>query len=173
MEEIEDLELKETWREALDAIPTREEILTQLKKMRESAPGENGVRLIYLLQGGEEIINRVVELVQYMFINGSDKWEDELKEGVIIPLFKKGDKNNTNNYRGICLASMGTRVVDRIMADRLRIWAEKLNLLDDDQSGFRRGRSTADATQIMIRIQEDTVDLRRRMETSEILIDDE
>ncbi len=41
MEEIEDLELKETWREALDEIPTREEILTQLKKMRESAPGED------------------------------------------------------------------------------------------------------------------------------------
>ena len=173
MEEIEDLELKDTWREALDEIPTREEILTQLKKMRESAPGEDGIRLIYLLQGGEEIINRVVELVQYMFCNGSDKWEDELKEGVIIPLFKKGDKNNTNNYRGICLASMGTRVVDRIMADRLRIWAEKLNLLDDDQSGFRRGRSTADATQIMIRIQEDTVDLRRRMETSGAHIDEE
>ena len=65
---------------------------------------------------------------------------------------------------GICLASMGTRIVDRIMANGLRIWAEKLKLLDDDQSGFRRGRSTADATQIMIRIQEDTTDFRRRMD---------
>lgn len=173
MEEIENLELKEEWSERLEEIPTREEIVTQLKKMRESAPGEDGIRLIYLLQGGEEIINRLVEIVQFMFCNGSDKWEDELKEGVIIPLFKKGDKNNTNNYRGICLASMGTRVADRIMADRLRIWAEKLNLLDDDQAGFRRGRSTADATQIMIRIQEDATDLRRRMETSGFQIDED
>ncbi len=108
-----------------------------------------------------------------MFCNGSDKWEDELKEGVIIPLFKKGYKNNTINYRGICLASMGTKVLDRVMADRLRIWAEKLNLLDDEQSGFRWGRSTIDKTKIMIRIQEETVDLRRRMETSEVHIDEE
>ena len=173
MREIEDIELKNYWSERLNEVPTREEIVTQLKKMKESAPGEDGVRLIYLLQGGEEVILKLVKLVQFMFLNGSDKWEEELKEGVIIPLFKKGDINNTNNYRGICLASMGTRVVDRIMADRLRIWAEKLDLLDDDQAGFRRGRSTADATQIMIRLQEDTVDLRKRLTASNTPIDEE
>ena len=35
--------------------------------------------------------------------------------------------------------------------------------LDDEQAGFRKGRSTADATQKMLRIEEDTVDLRKRM----------
>ena len=49
------------------------------------------------------------------------------------------------------------------MANRIIIWAEKLELFDDDQSGFRKGRSTADATQVMVRIQEDTVDLRKRL----------
>ena len=36
-----------------------------------------------------------------------------------------------------------------------------MELLDDNQA-VRSGRSTADATQIMIRLQEDGVDLRKR-----------
>ena len=40
-------------------------------------------------------------------------------------------------------------------------WAEGTELLDDNQA-VRSGRSTADATQIMIRLQEDGVDLRKR-----------
>ena len=46
----------------------------------------------------------------------------------------------------------------------MRLWAEALHLLDDNQSGFRKDRSTADATQIMIRIHEDTEDLIKRLE---------
>ena len=48
------------------------------------------------------------------------------------------------------------------MANRLRIWAEKLGLLDDNQAGFRVGRSTADVTQVMNRIHEDVSDLYKR-----------
>ena len=58
---------------------------------------------------------------------------------------------------------MGSRILARIMANRLRIWAEKLQLLDDEQAGFRKERSTADATQIMVRLQEDVSDLRKRL----------
>ena len=98
-----------------------------------------------------------------MFCNSADKWEGALKIGMVIPLFKKGDKDNPGNYRGICLRSIASRILTRILANRLRIWVEKLNLLDDNQSGFRKDRSTADATQIMIRIQEETDDLRKRL----------
>ena len=38
--------------------------------------------------------------------------------------------------------------------------------MDDEHQGFRKGRSTADATQMMVRINEDMEDLRRRMEGS-------
>ena len=99
-------------------------------------------------------------MVQYMFEHGADKWDESLKIGLVIPLYKKGDRNNANNYRGVCLLAMGSR----ILAIRLRIWTEKINLVDDDQAGFRQNRSTADITQIMFRIQEDTKDLLKRAE---------
>ena len=37
-----------------------------------------------------------------------------------------------------------------------------MGLLDDNQAGFRQGRSTADATQVMVRIQEDVGDYQKR-----------
>ena len=77
-------------------------------------------------------------------------------------MHKKGDRNDKNNYRGVCLLAMASRVLGRVMAGRLRWWSEHLGLTDDNQNGFRPGRSTADATQIVMRIEEDTEDLRKR-----------
>ena len=55
------------------------EILTEMRKMRDSAPGEDGVRLIMLMEGGEEVTQRIIRLVQFIFNNDADKWEGELK----------------------------------------------------------------------------------------------
>ena len=78
-----------------------------------------------------------------------------------MPLLKKGDKGEVNNFRGVCLLAMGSRILARIAAKRLEVWAEKVDILDDNQVGFRRGRSTADVVQVMARLEEDVEDLRR------------
>ena len=49
-----------------------------------------------------------------------------------------------------------------MIVERLRWWAEFMKLTDKNQSGFRAGRSAADATQVMVRLEEDNEDLRRR-----------
>ena len=85
-----------------------------------------------------------------------------MKIGQIVPLFKKGDRENTGNYRGVCLLPMVSRILARVLAKRLREWTEENGILDDNQSGFRPGRSTADATQIIIRVQEDMSFIKRR-----------
>ena len=87
-----------------------------------------------------------------------------MKVGVIIPLFKKGDKSDPNNYRGICLLPILSRILGRILSTRIRIWAEEMKLLDENQAGFRKGRSTADATQIFIRIEEDSIMLKNALD---------
>ena len=172
IEDISETDAAKICAEQFDEIPSREEIITQMKKMRDSAPGQDGVRLSYLMSAGQEITEKLVNMVQYMFQNGAEKWEESLKVGLVIPLFKKGDRNNANNFRGVVLLAMGSRIVARIAADRIRIWAEEMKLLDDDQSGFRKGRSTADVTQMMFKIQEDTTDLIKRARASGIEIDE-
>ena len=60
----------------------------------------------------------------------------------------------------VCMCS---RVLGIVIAKRVGRWAEHLKLLDENQAGFRKGRSTADVVQVMQRIQEDVVDYKRRV----------
>ena len=170
IEDISQTETAQVWREELERVPEREEIVTQMKKMKNSAPGRDGVRLIYLLKAGPRVLQKLIKMLQFMFNNGADKWEEALKIGLVIPLHKKGCKNVPGNFRGVTLLAMGSRILARILADRLRIWAEKLQLLDEEQAGFRSQRSTADITQMVYRIQEDTVDMYRRADAAGTVI---
>ena len=82
-------------------------------------------------------------------------WPKQLKVGLAIPLHKKGDRKNPNNYRGVCLLPIQSRILARISATRLRNWAEDIGALGENQVGFRQARSTADATQIFVRLQKE------------------
>ena len=139
-------------------MPEREEIERAMKEMKDSSPGEDGVRLRYIVEACEEVRMRVIAIVRMMFEKRANEWDESAKSGIIVPLFKKGDRKDTNNYRGVCLLSMCSRVLARVIAKRLSEWAEGLGLLDDNQAGFRSGRSTADVVQMMVRMQEDVED---------------
>ncbi|KAI8519281.1 hypothetical protein Bbelb_025380 [Branchiostoma belcheri] len=153
--------------EILNRAPEREEIEEAMKEMTDSAPGEDGVRLRYILDACEEVQERVIEIVRFMFEKRANEWEASVKSGIMVPLFKKGDRKDVNNYRGVCLLSMCSRVLARVIAKRLSRWAEWLGLLDDNQAGFRKGRSTADVVQMMVRMQEDVADCKRRVNGEE------
>ena len=74
----------------------------------------------------------------------------------MIPLYKKGAKDCLNNYRGVCLLLLASQMKGRIFATRLRRWAEEIGAMDENQNGFRSGRSTAAATQTILRVDEET-----------------
>ena len=59
----------------------------------------------------------------------------------VIPLFKKGDKNDVNNYRPISLLSTISKPLERHIHCYLISFLGKYNLLHDNQSGFRRHHS--------------------------------
>lgn len=61
------------------------------------------------------------------------------RRGVIVPIYKKGDHKNCNNYRGITLLSIAAKVCERIIRGRL----QSIHL-DEAQCGFCKGRSTQD-----------------------------
>ena len=69
--------------------------------------------------------------------------------GLIIPIFKQGDVNNADNYRGITLLSCIGKLFTGILNRRLNQWAENDNILDSHQYGFRENKSTVDALFIL------------------------
>ena len=67
IDDISNTEETRVYAEILNTTPSREEILKQMKEMRESALGKDGVRLIHLLNGGPELINKLVTMIQDMW----------------------------------------------------------------------------------------------------------
>ena len=64
--------------------------------------------------------------------------------GRVFPVYKKGDKTDENNYRGITVISCLGKVFTKIMNNRLNQWAEENGKLSNVQYGFRKERSTVD-----------------------------
>ena len=64
--------------------------------------------------------------------------------GNVVPVFKKGDKKNANNYRGITIISCLGKLFTKIMNNRINGFVEEKNILSDIQYGFRKNRSTID-----------------------------
>ena len=69
--------------------------------------------------------------------------------GEIIPLHKKGDKNNVDNYRGITLLSTLGKLFSRILNNRLTAWAETYSVYIEAQAGFREHMCTTDNIFVM------------------------
>jgi hypothetical protein len=65
-------------------------------------------------------------------------------ESIILPLFKKGDVNNPNNYRGISLSNIGSKLFSTIINGRLKEWVKEHNVTGEHQAGFKEGYSTID-----------------------------
>ena len=64
------------------------------------------------------------------------EWEEMVKVGLVVPLLKKGQQDYITNYRGICLLSMASRILTRIMASRLGNCGEAVGVLNENQDGF-------------------------------------
>lgn len=67
------------------------------------------------------------------------------KKAVVHPIFKNGDKNNVTNYRPISILPALSKILEKILNNRLINYLESFNLLANNQFGFRRGKSTEEA----------------------------
>ena len=119
-------------------------ILEEWDKVKEKAPGDDEIRMIYLKAARQMFQLMVIQVIQTMWETPVECWDDIVKVGVIIPLRKKGAKDNLDNFRGVCLLPIISRILARVRTTRLRNWSEKHGSFDDIQDGFRQGRSTAD-----------------------------
>lgn len=65
------------------------------------------------------------------------------KISIVVPLYKRRDKEQTDNYRGISLLCSAYKIYAEIL-NTLEEEAESKKSLPESQAGFRRGRSTTD-----------------------------
>ena len=94
-----------------------------------------------------------VKLINFSFSEGT--FPELLKFANVIPVFKKGDNLDYNNYRPKSLISNIGKLIEKIVHKRLYSFLEKNYILFEQQYGFRNKLSTNHALiDITKRIQE-------------------
>ncbi|XP_048857101.1 uncharacterized protein LOC125724452 [Brienomyrus brachyistius] len=79
--------------------------------------------------------------------------------GVVVPLFKKGDRRVCSNYRGITLLSLPGKVYSGVLERRVRRIVEPR--IQEEQCGFRPGRGTVDQLYTLSRVLEGSWEFAR------------
>ena len=70
------------------------------------------------------------------------QWPQDWKRSVFIPISKKGNVKECSNYHTIALISHTSKVMLKILKDRLQQYVN--HELPDIQAGFRKGNGTRD-----------------------------
>lgn len=109
---------------------------------RRKAAGVDGIPMEAWKFAGERLWRRVVELMRRIW--REDTIPQDWRNGIIVPLHKRGDKERAENYRGITLLCTAYKIYAEILRKRLEKEIELKGMLPEGQAEFRKGRSTID-----------------------------
>ncbi|XP_076038003.1 uncharacterized protein LOC143023369 [Oratosquilla oratoria] len=104
------------------------------------ACGEDEIHIEFIKAMGELGANWLTRIMNVAWKNA--EIPDDWSKAVVCPIFKKDDRTNCNNYRGISLLSHVGKVYERVIERRLRMAVEER--FGEWQHGFRPQRSTVD-----------------------------
>ena len=106
-----------------------------------SASSHDGITA-FMLKAGKAALVPIFHHIFNLSIN-TKVFPDIWKEAIVTPLFKSGQRDDPNNYRPISVLSTISKVLERCVHDQLYSYLSVNNLLNDRQSGFRKGHSTS------------------------------
>ena len=120
------------------------EVSTLIKKMKHGkASGLDGISSYFIKKGLPVLSNVLAELINEAIFKGV--YPNCLKIALVVPIFKKGSKENTNNYRPISLISNLSKIFEKVLYVRLVKFLRKNNIYTNAQFGFRSKHSTQHA----------------------------
>lgn len=119
---------------------TYEMVLEKLKNLDPSkSPGPDGLHPCIL----KELAKQLAEPVAFLFNKSlsEGKLPNIWKDANVTPLFKKGEKYKTSNYRPVSLTCVLCKVMESLIRDRLVDYLIEQELLSEFQHGFIAKRS--------------------------------
>ena len=122
---------------------SKQEILLAIRRLKNGkAAGPDGVICEMLKHASDQVVNFLVKYFNVLFDSGV--YPENWCESIILPLFKKGDCNDPNNYRGISLCDVTGKLYSCVINNRLQEWIDENNITGEHQGGFKKGYSTID-----------------------------
>lgn len=126
---------------------TQEEISNAIKDLDLlKGPGPDLIPTSFLVRCSDQLL-----LPLYIIFNESlscGTFPSYWKTSHLTPIYKNGDKRSIENYRGIAILSAIPKLFEKIICDKL---TRVINpLLNEQQHGFRKGRSTTTNLMVMV-----------------------
>jgi hypothetical protein len=127
---------------------TVSQVVKSMKGMsKKKSKGKDGIPQDCLLMGLEVLAAPLTEVVNRSIITGivPEAW----KEGIVVPVLKKGDAKELKNYRPVSCLTAASKVLEKVVCEQLTRFVEVNKILPNNQHGFRANRSTMTALTAM------------------------
>ena len=108
--------------------------------------------------GGEHTVKMMHQLCNKMY--KEEHVPVDWGKAIIVPLYKKSDKRDCGNYRGISLLSIPGKDFTKVLQQILKTYVESCLT---EQAGFRPGKSTMDQLFVIRQISEKYLDRNRTL----------
>ena len=119
----------------------REEVEAAVKSLKKGkSPGVDNIPSELVQAGGEDMITVLLKICNKIWQTGD--WPTPWTQSLVITLPKKGNLQQCQNYRTISLICHPSKVMLKILLNRLKPQAELI--IAEEQAGFRAGRSTTE-----------------------------
>ena len=121
-------------------VVTPEVVASKINNMKENkSPGVNGISPKILKETVEQISTPHAHVFNMSLQEGIVPLE--WKEANIIPLFKKGSRNKSVNYRPVSLTSAILKLLETLISDHKVDFLIKHKVINLSQHGFLKARS--------------------------------
>ena len=115
------------------------EITETISQLKNCSPGHDNIDASIMKSFKSDISYPLVHIFNQSFIHGIVP--DQMKIAKVIPIHKKGDHSNFGNYRPISLLPAFSKILEKLVYNRMISFLDQNSILSDSQYGFRKGRS--------------------------------
>jgi hypothetical protein len=117
------------------------ELLTTISELNSKRSEDySGISMFFLKNLTLQLIKPLAHVINLSFKSGIVP--DQMKIAKVVPIFKGGDPLLMDNYRPILLLSNFSKILEKVMCNRLTKFLESNKLISKHQFGFRKKHST-------------------------------
>ena len=106
------------------------------------ACGPDGILIEHIKHATDDALHTLLNLMNIIFSNAI--YPKSWSSNYLKPIYKKGSKENPDNYRGLAIGSVVSKLYSTILLQRLESFTDSNRTITPNQIGFRKGHRTAD-----------------------------
>ena len=116
------------------------EILNIISNLKNTSNGWDDISCSIMKETAQYFISPLLHTINLSFNKGIVPHEHKIAH--VVPIFKNGDLTEVNNYRPISILPFFSKILEKLMYNRLIDFFDKYDILHQNQFGFRTKHST-------------------------------